>query len=26
MEPGLGVDLNPEFLRRNLADGEEWWG
>ena len=26
LEPGLGVDLNPEFLRRNLADGEEYWG
>ena len=26
MEPGLGVDLNPDFLRRNLAEGEAWWG
>src|SRR2546427_637724 len=24
--PGLGVDLNMDFLKRNLADGEEWWG
>ncbi|HYM13397.1 MAG TPA: mandelate racemase/muconate lactonizing enzyme family protein [Bryobacterales bacterium] len=24
--PGLGVDLNPDFLRRNLDDGEPWWG
>jgi galactonate dehydratase len=24
--PGLGLDLNPDFLRKNLAPGEEWWG
>ncbi len=24
--PGLGLDLNMDFLKRNLADGEEWWG
>ena len=24
--PGLGLDLNMEFLRKNLAPGEEWWG
>jgi L-alanine-DL-glutamate epimerase-like enolase superfamily enzyme len=24
--PGLGVDLNSDFLRRNLVDGEPWWG
>jgi galactonate dehydratase len=24
--PGLGLDLNWDFLRRNLAPGEEWWG
>ncbi len=24
--PGLGVDLNPDFLRQNLVDGEPWWG
>jgi galactonate dehydratase len=24
--PGLGLDLNWEFLRKNLAPGEEWWG
>src|SRR6266478_1666029 len=23
---GLGLDLNMEFLRKNLVDGEEWWG
>jgi L-alanine-DL-glutamate epimerase-like enolase superfamily enzyme len=26
MEPGLGLEINPEFLKRNLADGEEYWG
>lgn len=26
MEPGLGVDLNPDFLKKNLSDGEEYWG
>ena len=25
-EPGLGLDLNPDFLRKNLSDGEPWWG
>ena len=24
--PGLGVDLNSDFLRRNLVEGEPWWG
>jgi galactonate dehydratase len=24
--PGLGLDLNPDFLKQNLAPGEEWWG
>jgi L-alanine-DL-glutamate epimerase-like enolase superfamily enzyme len=24
--PGLGLDLNMEFLRKNLVEGEEWWG
>lgn len=24
--PGLGADLNPDVLRANLADGEEYWG
>jgi L-alanine-DL-glutamate epimerase and related enzymes of enolase superfamily len=24
--PGLGLDLNMDFLRKNLAEGEEWWG
>ncbi|HEV2272624.1 MAG TPA: mandelate racemase/muconate lactonizing enzyme family protein [Acidobacteriaceae bacterium] len=23
--PGLGIDLNPDFLRRNLMDGEPFW-
>jgi len=26
MEPGLGVDLNTDFLKKNLSDGEEYWG
>jgi L-alanine-DL-glutamate epimerase-like enolase superfamily enzyme len=26
MEPGLGLDLNPDFLRKNMPDGEPWWG
>ena len=26
MEPGLGVDLNPDYLKKNLAPGEEYWG
>jgi L-alanine-DL-glutamate epimerase-like enolase superfamily enzyme len=24
--PGLGLDLNEEVLRKNLVDGEPWWG
>jgi L-alanine-DL-glutamate epimerase-like enolase superfamily enzyme len=24
--PGLGLDLNPEVLRKNLVEGEPWWG
>jgi galactonate dehydratase len=24
--PGLGLMLNPEVLRANLAEGEPWWG
>jgi len=24
--PGLGLDLNWDFLRKNLAPGEEFWG
>jgi L-alanine-DL-glutamate epimerase-like enolase superfamily enzyme len=24
--PGLGLNLNMEFLRKNLVDGEPWWG
>ncbi len=23
--PGLGLDINPDFLRKNLAPGEEYW-
>lgn len=25
-EPGLGVDLDPDYLRQHLAPGEEYWG
>ncbi|HKE28076.1 MAG TPA: mandelate racemase/muconate lactonizing enzyme family protein [Bryobacteraceae bacterium] len=25
-EPGLGVELNQEYLRANRAEGEPWWG
>ena len=24
--PGLGLDINPDFLRHNLAAGEDYWG
>ena len=24
--PGLGLNLNMEFLRQNLVQGEPWWG
>ena len=24
--PGLGVDLNPDVVKANLAPGEVWWG
>jgi L-alanine-DL-glutamate epimerase-like enolase superfamily enzyme len=24
--PGLGLEINPDFLRRNLAPGEEYGG
>jgi galactonate dehydratase len=24
--PGLGLEINPEFLKKNLAAGEEYWG
>lgn len=24
--PGLGLEINPDFLRRNLAPGEPFWG
>ena len=23
---GLGLDLNPDFLKQHMADGETWWG
>jgi L-alanine-DL-glutamate epimerase-like enolase superfamily enzyme len=26
MTPGLGLDLNQEYLRAHLVDGEPWWG
>jgi galactonate dehydratase len=24
--PGLGLEINPDFLKKNLADGETYWG
>jgi L-alanine-DL-glutamate epimerase-like enolase superfamily enzyme len=24
--PGLGLEINPDFLRKNLVEGEEYWG
>jgi L-alanine-DL-glutamate epimerase-like enolase superfamily enzyme len=24
--PGLGLEINPDFLKKNLADGEVYWG
>jgi L-alanine-DL-glutamate epimerase-like enolase superfamily enzyme len=24
--PGLGLEINTDFLRKNLAPGEEYWG
>jgi L-alanine-DL-glutamate epimerase-like enolase superfamily enzyme len=24
--PGLGLEINPDFLRQNLVEGEEYWG
>ncbi|MDQ1468919.1 MAG: hypothetical protein QOJ99_399 [Bryobacterales bacterium] len=24
--PGLGLEMNPDFLKKNLVDGEEFWG
>jgi L-alanine-DL-glutamate epimerase-like enolase superfamily enzyme len=24
--PGLGLEMNSDFLRKNLAPGEEYWG
>ena len=25
-QPGLGVDLDQEYLKANRAEGEPWWG
>ena len=25
-DPGLGVDLNQEYLKANKMDSEPWWG
>jgi galactonate dehydratase len=24
--PGLGLEIDPEFLKQNLVDGEDYWG
>ena len=24
--PGLGIDVDEEYLKANRADGEPWWG
>jgi len=24
--PGLGLEINPDFLKKNLAPGEVYWG
>jgi L-alanine-DL-glutamate epimerase-like enolase superfamily enzyme len=24
--PGLGLDLNEDWLRAHIASGEKWWG
>jgi L-alanine-DL-glutamate epimerase-like enolase superfamily enzyme len=24
--PGLGLEINPDFLKKNLSPGEEYWG
>ena len=24
--PGLGLDINEDWLRSHLAKGEKWWG
>ena len=26
MQPGLGLDLNQDFLKASMAPGEPWWG
>ena len=26
IQPGLGLDLDQDYLKANLADGEPWWG
>ena len=25
-KPGLGIELNPDVVKKNLAPGETWWG
>jgi L-alanine-DL-glutamate epimerase-like enolase superfamily enzyme len=25
MGPGLGLEINPDFLKKNLVDGETYW-
>jgi L-alanine-DL-glutamate epimerase-like enolase superfamily enzyme len=25
-KPGLGIELNPDVVKKNLAPGEVWWG
>jgi L-alanine-DL-glutamate epimerase-like enolase superfamily enzyme len=25
-DPGLGVELNQEYLKANKAESEPWWG
>jgi L-alanine-DL-glutamate epimerase-like enolase superfamily enzyme len=25
-KPGFGIELNEDYVRANLADGEKWWG
>ena len=25
-DPGLGMELNQDFLKANRADNEPWWG
>jgi L-alanine-DL-glutamate epimerase-like enolase superfamily enzyme len=25
-KPGLGLEINPDVAKKNLAPGETWWG